>query len=109
MAVGIVARIGSERHQRAFDAGAADRGELVVGDAVAGDHDGLHALVAHLADDQAAFGVQAAPHQIVGAGRLDLRDDRRIVLFADVDAFVEDFLDAAGVHRPLAASARPWP
>ena len=73
-------------------------GELVVGDAVAGDHDRLHALVAHLADDEAAFGVQAAPHQIVGAGFLDLGDDRRIVLLAGVDAFVEHFLDAELVH-----------
>src|SRR5580692_11164797 len=53
----IVARLRAERHQRAFDAGTADRGEFVVGDAVAGDDDRLQALVAHLADDQAAFGM----------------------------------------------------
>ena len=99
LGVGVVARIGAERHQRAFDAGAADLGELVVGDAVAGDHHGLQALVAHLPHDQAAFGVQAAPHHIVGARRLDLRDDGRIILLADVDAFVEHFLLAAGVHE----------
>jgi hypothetical protein len=42
--------------------------------------------------------VQAAPHHIVGAGLLDLGDDRRIVLFPRVDALVEDLLDAKLVH-----------
>src|ERR1700721_1399166 len=43
--------------------------------------------------------MQAAPHQIFGAGGLDLGDDRRIILLAGVDAFVEHFLLAAGVHE----------
>ena len=63
--------------------------------------DGLDALVAHLAHDQAAFGVQAAPVDDVGAGCLDLGDERREVLLAGVDALVEDFLHAACVHRLL--------
>ena len=67
-----LARVRREGHQRALDAGAADRGELVGGDAVAGDHHGLDALVAHLAHDQAAFGVQAAPVEVVGARALIL-------------------------------------
>jgi len=76
----IVARVGSERHQGAFDAGAADLGELVVADAVAGDHDRVHAPIAHVADDEAAFGLEPAPHQIARARLLDLGDDRGIVL-----------------------------
>ena len=94
----VVARLGSEGHQRALDPGAADLGELRIGDAVAGDHHCAHPLVAHLAQDQAALGVQAAPHQIVGARLLDLGDDRRIVFFSGVDAFVEDLVDAELVH-----------
>ena len=73
----VVARIGAVGHQRAFDARAADRGELVGGDAVAAHQRRLDALVAHLAHDQAAFGVQAAPIDEVGAGLLDLGDQRR--------------------------------
>src|SRR6185437_10616619 len=96
--VRVVSGLGAEGHQRPLDAGAADRREFAVGDAVAGDHHRLHALVAHLADDQAALGVQAAPHQIVGARFLDLGDDGGIVLLAGVDAFVEHFLDAELVH-----------
>ena len=80
-----LARVGPEGHQRAFDAGAADRGELVGGDAVAAHQRRLDALVAHLAHDQAAFGVQAAPVDEVGAGLLDLGDERREVLLADVE------------------------
>jgi hypothetical protein len=51
---GAVARVRREGHQRAFGAGPADGGELVVGDAVARHHHGVEALVAHLAHDQAA-------------------------------------------------------
>ena len=66
----VVARLRAERHQRALDAGAAYLGELVVGNSVAGDHHRLQALVAHLAHDQSAFGMQAAPHHIIGADAL---------------------------------------
>src|SRR5262249_29102534 len=51
--------------------------------------------------DQAAFGVQAAPVDEVGAGGLDLGNERREVLLTEVDAFVENFLHAAFVHRLL--------
>src|ERR1700722_1081435 len=54
--VGVLARLGTEGHERSFDARTPDRRELAVGDAVAGDHDRLHALVAHLTEDEAAFG-----------------------------------------------------
>ncbi len=48
------------------------------------------------------------PHiRVVGAGGLDLGDDRRIVLLADVDAFVEDFLLAAGVHEAARGVGEP--
>ena len=56
---------------------------------------------AELADDQAGFGVQAAPVDDGDAGFLHLGDQRREVLVADVDAFVHDFRDAGGVHRLL--------
>ena len=56
---------------------------------------------AELADDQAGFGVQAAPVDDRDAGFLHLGDQRREVLVADVDAFIHDFGDAGGVHRLL--------
>ena len=42
--------------------------ELVGGDAVAAHQRRFDALVAHLPHDQAAFGVQAAPVDEIGAG-----------------------------------------
>ncbi len=62
---------------------------------------GLEALVGQLADDQAGFGVQAAPIDDRDAGFLHLGDEGREVLVADVDAFVHDFRHAGGVHRLL--------
>ena len=47
---------------------------------------------------QPALGLQTAPHHVVGAGFLDLGDDRRIVLLSGVDAFVQHILDAELVH-----------
>ena len=90
-----LARIGTEGHQRAFGAGAGDRGELVGGDAIAAHERRLDPLGAHLPQDQPAGVVQAAPIDQVGAGRLDLGYQRGEVLVAHVDAFVEHFLDPA--------------
>ena len=92
---------GAEGVQRAGDRVAGDRGEFVRDDAVAGHEGRLQALVGQLADDQAGFGVQAAPIDDRDAGFLHLGDEGREVLVADVDAFVHDFGDAGGVHRLL--------
>jgi hypothetical protein len=51
-----------------------------------------------LSQDEPALGVQPAPHEVLGAGGLDLGDDGGIVLLAGVDAFVEHFLDAELMH-----------
>src|SRR5262245_25806142 len=52
----VLARSGTEGHQRAFDTGTTDGGKLIGGDAVAAHQRCLYALVAHLAHDQATFG-----------------------------------------------------
>src|SRR6185437_14902261 len=49
----------------------------------------------------AAFGVEAAEINQISARLLDLRDQRRIIFFAGVDAFVEHFLNAGFVDRLL--------
>ena len=56
----LVARIGTEGEQRAFAVRTGDRGELLVGQRVAGHQHGLQALIAHLAQDQAGFLMIAA-------------------------------------------------
>ena len=96
-----LARVRREGHQRALHAVAANRGELVRGDAVARHHHGVDALITHLAHDQPAFSVQAAPVDDFRAGCLDLRDNRRKVLLAEVDAVIQHFLDAGLVHGLL--------
>ena len=75
--------------------------ELVGDDAVARDELGLETGISHLANDQAAFGVQAAPVDDGHAGVFHLGDQRREVLVADVDALIHDFLEAIVVHRLL--------
>ena len=56
-----VARIGWKGHERAFDGGTSDRGEFIGCNAVARHHHGIHALIAHLADEQSGLGVDTAP------------------------------------------------
>src|SRR4029079_7946376 len=94
----LVPRIGSVGHQRSFDARPADRGKLIRRNAVASHQRSLYALVTHLPNDQAAFGVEAAPIDEISTGLLDLGHKRRKVLLSGVDAFVEDFLHAALVE-----------
>src|SRR4029079_12776361 len=59
--VGTIARVGTEGVQHAFRGRAGNRRELVGDDAVAGDELRLEARVGALADNEAAFGVEAAP------------------------------------------------
>src|SRR5580698_2383376 len=94
-----IARIGTVRHQRAFDAGAADRRIFIGGDAVAAHQRRLDALIAQLPHDQAGFGVKAAEVNQIGAGLLDLGNESRIIFLAGVDAFVEHRIHAAGLDR----------
>src|SRR4029077_21212570 len=95
----LVARIGAVGHQRAFDARAADGSELVGGDAVAAHQRRLDALVAHLPHDEAAFGIEPAEINQIGARLFDLGDQRRVILLAGIDAFVEHLFHAAGLYR----------
>ena len=80
--VRVLARIRREGHERAVGAGAGDRGELGRHDAVARHHRGVEALVAHLADDEAGFGVETAEIDDVDASLLQLRNESGIVLLA---------------------------
>src|SRR6266436_2828809 len=89
----IVARVGRVGHQRAVGAGPRDRGKLVVGDAVAAHQRRLDALVAHLAHDQAASVVQAAPVDEVRICRLDLGGESGEVLVVLVHALEHDLLE----------------
>src|SRR5262245_187324 len=97
----LVARIGTVSHQRAFDTRSTDGGKFVRCYAVAAHQRRLHSLVAHLAHDQAAFGVEAAPIDEIGARLLDLGHKRRKVLLAGVHAFIKHFLYPAFVDRLL--------
>ena len=101
MAFGFLRGSGRERHQRAVDGVAGDRGELVRHDAVARHEGRLQALVGQLAHDQAGFRVQAAVVDDRNAGFLHLGDQRREVLVADIDAFIHGFGDAGRVERLL--------
>lgn len=57
--------------------------------------------VSRLTDDEAGFGVQAAPVDDGNAGFLHLGDQRGEVLVADVDAFIHDFRHAGGIGSLL--------
>ena len=70
--------------------------------AVAGHQDGLHTLVTHLADEQAAFRLQTAPDQTRSAPAcLMLGADGGIILLAGIDAFIQNFRDAEFGHVVL--------
>src|SRR5262245_54428512 len=62
----LVAWIWTVRHQRAFDARAANRGKFIGGDPIATHQWRLYALITHLSDDQATFRVQTTPIDQVG-------------------------------------------
>src|SRR5262249_47433169 len=97
----LVARIGTVSHQRAFDTRSTDRGKFVGCDAVATHQRRFHPLVAHLAHNQAAFGIETAPIDEIGARLFDLGNKGRKVLFAGVHAFIKHFLYPAFVDRLL--------
>src|SRR5579883_2336521 len=99
LVLGVGARIGREGHQRAFGAGTRDRGELVVGDAVAAHQRRFEALVAHLAQDEAAGVLQATPVDQVGIDRFELGDEGGEILVVLVDALEEHYLHAVGIER----------
>src|SRR5262249_44859552 len=83
------------------DAWSTDRGEFVGGNAVAAHQWRLHALIAHLPHDEAAFGVETAPIDQVCARLLDLGHQCRKILVAGVDAFIKNFLHSTLVDRFL--------
>ena len=97
----VLARVGREGHQRAFAGRPGDRPELLGDERVAAHQDRLHALVAHLADDQARLGVVAAEIDDIDVGLLELGDERRIVLLAGGDRLVHLLLLAGRVERLL--------
>ena len=76
-----------------------DGGEFLAGDAVAAHQHGLHALVAHLAHQQSALGMQAAEKHDIGVHRFDLGDDGGIILLAFVEALVEHVVHAGPRQR----------
>ncbi len=57
------------------------------------------ALLTHLAQDQAAFGVIAADIDGIDAGFLQLGNERGVVLFTGSVGFVHGLGDARGVER----------
>jgi hypothetical protein len=71
--------------------------KFVRGDAIAAHQRRLHALIAHLSNDETTFRVQAAPIDEVGAGLLDFGNQRREILLAGVNAFVQNFFHAGFV------------
>ena len=92
-------RVGREHEHRSLARRPGDLPEFRRGDRVGHDELEFEALLGGLTQDQAGLGVVAAEIDHVGLHFLQLGDKRRIVLFACIDAFVEDFLEAVLVHR----------
>ena len=97
----LVARIGTEGEQRAFAGGPGDRGELLVGQRIAGHQHRLQALVAHLAQDQAGFLMIAADIDQIDVVALQARHDGVKILVALVVGFEHLLGDAGLVERLL--------
>jgi hypothetical protein len=94
-------RIGGEGEQRSLARRAGDRPELGGRERVVAHQLELVALIGRLTHDQTRFRVIAAVIDEFGAGRLQLADERAVVLLAGVDALEHHFLDAELVERVL--------
>ena len=109
LGVRVLARIGREGHQRALAGIAGDLPVLVGDQRVARDRAGVHALLDHLAHDQAGFGVVAADIDDVDAGLLQLGDERGVVLLAGGVGLVQSASCRPRSCAFWVSSARPLP